>query len=62
MAEEACVKKRKGREEKRCTSDSGLSSRMGQVTYESSLCLDLKKKGGGVSKVSHKKAKRYFKR
>ena len=53
--------RRKEREEKekKGTSNSGSSSKMGRVTSASSLCLDCKeKKGGGVSKVSHKKAKK----
>ena len=71
MAEEACVQKRKGREEKKCTSDSGSLSKMGQVIDVSSLCLDCKKRGEHktrlkkkkkkkVSEVSHKKVKKYF--
>ena len=69
MAEEACAKKRKGRKQKKCTSDSGSSSKMGRVPEVSSLCLDYKKNGGTkdkvkekkkVSKVSHKKVKKYF--
>ena len=55
MAEEACAKKRKGRKQKKCTSDSGSSSKMGRVTEVSSLCLDYKKNGGTKDKVKEKK-------
>ena len=46
VAEEASAKKRKGREEKRCTLDLGSSSRMGWMADVSSFCLDYKEKIG----------------
>ena len=51
MVEEARVEKRKGRKQKKCTSDSGSSSKMRWVTDISSFCLDCKKERGTKDKV-----------
>ena len=51
VVEEARVEKRKGRKQKKCTSDSGSSSKMRWVTDISSFCLDCKKERGTKDKV-----------
>ena len=57
MAKEACAKKRKGRKRKEGTSDLGSSSKMGQVSVISSLCLDYKEKRGEQKKRLKEKKK-----
>ena len=59
VAEDARAKKRKGREEKRCTSYSGSSSRMLRVADVSFFCLDCKEKiGEQKNKVKKKRSTR----
>ena len=55
VAEEARAKKRRERKQKKCTSDSGSLSKMGQVIDVSSLCLDCKKRGEHKTRLKKKK-------